>query len=282
MSVATEVDIWVSRTAAYAELSAADGLAVLLPFRGGFVDFVAHGLVGPLSALPGLGEALGSAMGEGASGVVSGVGAALADGRPADLGLVAPIRWEGRSIGALVAVRHLRPFLSADETRLVVIARLVAAELFATHARFQAGGSAAVREAAPPAAVRVAAPPAVGTTPGRPWAPVTVATLVAQALAIDAAALIADGATATSALGTGLLALAFAIQVFALFALRRGRALRALLAALLLAFVGAGMSALLLLDRPEALVLTLSVALWALLAALLAARALRASPAGRP
>lgn len=293
---ATGADLWASRTAVYAELSAADGLAVLLPFRGGFVDFAAHGLAGPLGALPGLGEALGSAMGGGATSVVGGVGAALADGRRANLGLVVPIRWEGRSIGALVAVRHLWPFLAADATQLAAIARLVAVELFATHARLPAGGSAAVRPprrsripsgmpAATPASVALplteTAPPAVGTTPGRPWAPVTVATLVAQALAIDGAALVTDGAQATGALGTGALALAFALQVLALFALRRVRALRALLAALLLAFVGAGMSALLLLERPEALVLTLGVALWALLAALLAARALRASPAGR-
>lgn len=256
-----------------------------MPLRGGLIDYASWGVVGPLAALPELARGVGEILAGRLAGQISSVSVTLRDGRRADRALMRPLTWDGRSVGAIVALRTGRPFFAGDGPTLDEVARLAAIDLYAAHQRSQPSGGPPTT-VAPPAAATVSPAPVAAVAPAArsrtlvPWAPVA-ATVVAQVLAADGAIAALDPRAAASvdgAAGWLALALAAAVQGLALLSLRRRGALRPLLALLLLAFVAAAMSVPLVSERPGLLALRLGEAGASLATALYLARRLRRSP----
>lgn len=225
--------MWSDRAARYAEIVGADAVVVALPHTGGVSIFAAHGVAAPLG--PALRRVLAGAIAAPVSVPIE-LEARLADGRVSQAALVRRLVWEGRTVGVLAALRaEAWPGMSGPP--IDALGRLAALDLYQSYRDLHALETAPSTSPPPPAALAVTPPPARR----RPLLVAVLATGLAQLLGVDAGlAYLAgpvQGAVDAAALAT---VLAAAVQVLALAALRGDRWLRALLVALLVTFVAAG------------------------------------------
>lgn len=135
-----DAEFWRARARALSLLAAADALAVVLPLPDGrYVSFAAHNLGRDPGWLDGPAQYLvWSAVQQRTVQRRSEMEIALSDGRTARSGLVAPIDWLGRSVGALVALREASDYDLAVGAHPGSLAELAGLELAVSNVLQQA------------------------------------------------------------------------------------------------------------------------------------------------
>jgi hypothetical protein len=231
--------------------------------------FAAHGVPAPIE--PALRGVLASALAVPGGALM--IEARLSDGRIAHSALIRQITWEGRAIGALVALREAA-WPGVSFPRIDRLARLAALDLYQSYRDLRtAAATGTIRS---PSQRVAEAPAPAAASRRRPLMATVLATVVAQLLGADAVLLLGGPSPRPYDLAAIAAILATAVQILALAALGSDGALRTLLAVLLLAFVAAGLGILLAATLPALAAIRAAEAVLALAGALIAARSLRA------
>ncbi len=140
MSLRLDADFWSARMAYLAKLARTDGLAVVLEMGDeGYVTYVAHNVASSANWSAGAaGAVLTKVMRTKEAEQTGAPGIALADGRPADALLVAPVIWKEQLVGGLAGLAAGRAFGTEEAAAIARIAELVGLELAEANALWRA------------------------------------------------------------------------------------------------------------------------------------------------
>lgn len=138
MSALEDQQHWTTRMRMLAQLIDADALAVLLPLgKGRLVSFAGANLPADAWWEGAVAEMVAASAIHRIPQRRAGLRLALADGREAQAALAAPVTWQGKPLGHVVALRSREPFAASESAVGTRVAALVGLELAIANERLR-------------------------------------------------------------------------------------------------------------------------------------------------